>query len=176
MINVTQSFLPPIDEYSKILQKSWDKKWITNRGELILELENKLKIFLGIENITITTNGTLPLQIAIKALELKGEIITTPFSYIASSSVIPWENCTPVYVDIHPEYLTIDESKIEEKKQNIIKEWIFNHNFNEQFKKSFYLISEYRLINIKPTELLFLSLKTKFRNLYNIYIKTKKHD
>ena len=115
MINVTQSFLPPIDEYSKILQKSWDKKWITNRGELIIELENKLKIFLGIENITITTNGTLPLQIAIKALELKGEIITTPFSYIASSSVISWENCTPVYVDIHPEYLTIDESKIEEK-------------------------------------------------------------
>lgn len=115
MINVTQSFLPPIDEYSKILQKSWDKKWITNRGELILELENKLKIFLGIENITITTNGTLPLQIAIKALDLKGEIITTPFSYIASSSVISWENCTPVYVDIHPEYLTIDESKIEEK-------------------------------------------------------------
>ena len=115
MINVTQSFLPPIDEYSKILQKSWDKKWITNRGELILELENKLKFFLGIENITITTNGTLPLQIAIKALDLKGEIITTPFSYIASSSVISWENCTPVYVDIHPEYLTIDESKIEEK-------------------------------------------------------------
>lgn len=115
MINVTQSFLPPIDEYSKILQKSWDKKWITNRGELILELENKLKIFLGIENITITTNGTLPLQIAIKALDLKGEIITTPFSYIASSSVISWENCTPVYVDIHPEYLTIEESKIEEK-------------------------------------------------------------
>jgi len=115
MINVTQSFLPPIDEYSQILQKSWDKKWITNRGKLILELENKLKFFLGIENITITTNGTLPLQIAIKTLELKGEIITTPFSYIASSSVILWENCTPVYVDIHPEYLTIDESKIEEK-------------------------------------------------------------
>ena len=70
----------------------------------------------------------------------------------------------------------VDNQIISEKKQNIIKEWIFNHNFNEQFKKSFYLISEYRLINIKPTELLFLSLKTKFRNLYNIYIKTKKHD
>ena len=115
MINVTQSFLPPIDEYSKNLQKSWDKKWITNRGELVLELEEKLKHFLEIENITITTNGTLPLQIAIKALELKGEIITTPFSYIASSSVICWENCTPIYADIHPEYLTIDETKIEEK-------------------------------------------------------------
>ncbi|GGP03100.1 aminotransferase [Cloacibacterium rupense] len=115
MINVTQSFLPPLEEYTQILQKSWDKKWITNRGELILELEEKLKQFLGINFITITTNGTLPLQIAIKALELSGEIITTPFSYVASSSVISWENCTPVYVDIHPEYLTIDETKIEEK-------------------------------------------------------------
>ncbi|KQK27296.1 aminotransferase DegT [Chryseobacterium aquaticum] len=115
MINVTQSFLPPIEQYVKILEKSWNKKWITNRGELILELEEKLKHFLGINFITITTNGTLPLQIAIKALNLSGEIITTPFSYIASSSVISWENCTPVYVDIDPEYLTIDESKIEEQ-------------------------------------------------------------
>lgn len=115
MINVTQTFLPPIEEYSQILQKSWDKKWITNRGELILELEDKLKKFLDVNFLTITTNGTLPLQIAIKALGLKGEIITTPFSYIASSSSIFWENCTPVYVDIHPEFLTIDETKIEEK-------------------------------------------------------------
>jgi dTDP-4-amino-4,6-dideoxygalactose transaminase len=115
MINVTQTFLPPIEEYSKILQKSWDKKWITNRGNLILELEEKLKNFLEVNFLTITTNGTLPLQIAIKAMGLKGEIITTPFSYIASSSSIFWENCTPVYADIDPEYLTIDETKIEEK-------------------------------------------------------------
>ena len=115
MINVTQSFLPPINEYTNILQKSWNKKWITNRGELILELEEKLKNFLGVDFLTITTNGTLPLQIAIKTLNLEGEIITTPFSYIASSSVISWEKCTPIYVDIHPEYLTIDETKIEEK-------------------------------------------------------------
>ncbi len=115
MINVTQSFLPPINEYSQILQKSWDKKWITNRGSLLLELEDKLKFFLDVDYLTITTNGTLPLQIAIKALELKGEIITTPFSYIASSSSIFWENCTPIYADIHHEYLTIDETKIEEK-------------------------------------------------------------
>ena len=118
MINVTQSFLPPINEYTNILQKSWNKKWITNRGELILELEEKLKNFLGVDFLTITTNGTLPLQIAIKTLNLEGEIITTPFSYIASSSVISWEKCTPIYVDIHPEYLTIDETKIEEKITN----------------------------------------------------------
>lgn len=115
MINVTQTFLPPIEEYSKILSTSWNRKWITNRGSLVLELEKKLKTFLNVPNLTLTTNGTLPLQIAIKALDLKGEIITTPFSYIASSSCIFWENCTPVYVDIHPDYLTIDETKIEDK-------------------------------------------------------------
>ncbi len=115
MINVTQTFLPPIEEYTEILKKSWDKKWITNRGALLLELEEKLKNFLQIKNMTITTNGTLPLQIAIKTLDLKGEIITTPFSYIASSSPIVWEGLQPIYVDIDENYLTIDESKIEEK-------------------------------------------------------------
>lgn len=113
MINVTQTYFPPIEEYTEILKKAWTKKWLTNRGELLLELEDKLKEYLGIENIIITTNGTLPLQIAVKTLDVKGEIITTPFSYIASSSCIQWENCKPVYVDIHPEYLTIDEGKIE---------------------------------------------------------------
>lgn len=113
MIPVTQVFLPPQEEYQQILQRAWDKKWITNRGELVTELENKLVRFLGVKNGILTTNGTLPLQIAIKALNLKGEIITTPFSYVATSSAIVWENCTPVFVDIHPEYLTIDETLIE---------------------------------------------------------------
>lgn len=114
MIPVTQAFVPPMEEYASILQTSWDKKWLTNRGPLLLELEEKLKSHLGINFITITNNGTIPLQIAIKALELSGEIITTPFSYVATTGAIVWENCTPVFVDIHPEYLTIDETKIEE--------------------------------------------------------------
>lgn len=113
MQNVTQSFLPPLEEYTEILARVWETKWLTNRGELVVELEKKLKNYLGVNNIILTTNGTLPLQIAIKALELKGEIITTPFSYVASSSSIAWENCKPVYVDIDPEHLTIDETKIE---------------------------------------------------------------
>lgn len=112
MINVTKTFLPPIDEYKAILQRAWDNAWLTNRGQLILELEAKLKAHLGVRNMTITTNGTLPIQIAIKALGLNGEIITTPFSYVATTSSIVWEGCTPVFVDIHPEYLTIDETKI----------------------------------------------------------------
>ncbi len=113
MINVTKTFLPPQDEYNAILKRAWDAGWITNRGALVLELEEKLKAYLQVPNILSTTNGTLPLQIAIKALGLTGEIITTPFSYVATTSSIVWEGCTPVFVDIHPEYLTIDETKIE---------------------------------------------------------------
>lgn len=113
MINVTKTFLPPQEEYNAILKRAWDAGWITNRGDLVLELEEKLRAYLQVPNIIAMTNGTLPLQIAIKALGLKGEIITTPFSYVATTSSIVWEGCTPVFVDIHPEYLTIDEAKIE---------------------------------------------------------------
>lgn len=113
MINVTKSFLPPIEEYQQQLQRAWDNQWLTNRGELVLELEEKLKQYLAVSNIIVTNNGTIPLQIALKLLGKGGEIITTPFSYVASTAVIVWENCTPIFVDIHQEYLTIDETKIE---------------------------------------------------------------
>ena len=112
-IFVTKTFLPPQEEYNAILKEAWDSNWITNRGVLVKRLEEQLKEYLKVPNILLTTNGTLPLQIAIKALDLKGEIITTPFSYVATTSAIVWEGCTPIFVDIHPEYLTIDESKIE---------------------------------------------------------------
>jgi dTDP-4-amino-4,6-dideoxygalactose transaminase len=113
MINVTKTFLPPIEDYNKQVQRAWDNQWLTNRGELVLELEEKLKDYLSISNIIVTNNGTIPLQIALKLLGNKGEIITTPFSYVATTAAIVWGNCTPVFVDIHPEYLTIDETKIE---------------------------------------------------------------
>jgi len=113
MIPVTKTFLPPLEEYNKYLKRAWDKQWLTNRGELVLELEQKLKKHLNVSNIIATNNGTSPLQIALKLLGNQGEIITTPFSYVATSAAIVWENCTPVFVDIHPEYLTIDETKIE---------------------------------------------------------------
>ena len=113
MITVTKTFLPPLEEYQLILKRAWDNNWITNRGNLVKELEEKLKNHLNSYNLIATTNGTLPIQIAIKALGVKGEIITTPFSYIATTASIVWENCKPVFVDIHPEYLTIDETKIE---------------------------------------------------------------
>ncbi len=113
MINVTKTFLPSQEEYNAILKRAWNKEWITNRGELVLELEKKIKQYLKVSNIIMTTNGTIPLQIALKLLGKGGEIITTPFSYVASTAAIVWEQCAPVFVDIHPDYLTIDETKIE---------------------------------------------------------------
>lgn len=113
MINVTKTFLPPIQEYNKQLQRAWDNEWLTNRGALVLELEEKVKRYLSVSNIIMTNNGTIPLQIALKLLGNQGEVITTPFSYVATTAAIVWENCTPVFVDIDPEHLSIDETKIE---------------------------------------------------------------
>lgn len=113
MVTVTKTFFPPIQEYEQQLQRIWKNQWLTNRGELALELEQKLKKYLQIDNILITNNGTIPLQIAVKLLGKDGEIITTPFSYVATTSSIVWENCTAVFVDINPDFLTIDETKIE---------------------------------------------------------------
>ena len=113
MINVTKTFFPPIEEYHKQVQRIWDNQWLTNRGALVNELEELLKDYLSASNILVMNNGTIPIQIALKILGNGGEIITTPFSYVATTAAIVWENCTPVFVDIHPEYLTIDETKIE---------------------------------------------------------------
>lgn len=114
-ITVTKSFIPPIEEYTAQVKKAMDNEWLTNRGELVLELEQKLDGYLGLSQskILCTNNGTVPLQIALKVLGQGGEIITTPFSYVATTSSIVWEGCTPVFVDIDPVHLTIDETKIE---------------------------------------------------------------
>ena len=134
MINVTKTFFPPIEEYQTQLLRIWKNQWLTNRGELVLELEEKLKEYLSVNNIIIMNNGTVPLQIAIKNLAQGGEIITTPFSYVATTAAIVWENCTPVFVDIHPEYFTIDETKIEaaitEKTTAILATHVFGNPCN----------------------------------------------
>jgi dTDP-4-amino-4,6-dideoxygalactose transaminase len=113
MINVTKAFLPPIEQFNKYVADIFNRCWLTNNGPLINELEQKLKKYLGINNILVLNNGTIALQIAIKALDLKGEIITTPFSYVATTSSIVWEQCTPVFVDILPETFNIDPKLIE---------------------------------------------------------------
>ena len=115
MIPVTKSFLPPIEEYTAQVQRAYDKEWLTNRGELVQELEVKISNYLELSEskLLITNNGTIPLQIALKLLGNGGEVITTPFSYVATTAAIVWENCTPIFVDINPDNLTIDASKIE---------------------------------------------------------------
>jgi dTDP-4-amino-4,6-dideoxygalactose transaminase len=113
MIPVTKSFFPPIEDYQVQVQRIWNNQWLTNNGKLYKELTQKLQDHLGVNQIIPMTNGTLPMQIALNAYGKGGEVITTPFSYVATTACIVWEKCTPVFVDIHPEYLTIDETKIE---------------------------------------------------------------
>lgn len=113
MINVTKTFFPPLEEYNKYLAQIWKSNQIANGGKLWYELQARLKEYLESPDLILTANGTLPLQIALKLLAGNGEVITTPFSYVATTAAIVWENCTPVFVDIDPAYLTIDETKIE---------------------------------------------------------------
>ncbi|MGB7842306.1 MAG: DegT/DnrJ/EryC1/StrS family aminotransferase [Salinimicrobium sp.] len=134
MIHVTKTFLPPLEEYQKYLEQIWESNQIANGGKLWYELQAKLKDYLDSPDLILTANGTLPLQIALKVLAGNGEVITTPFSYVATTAAIVWENCTPVFVDIHPDYLTIDETKIEaaitEKTTAILATHVFGNPCN----------------------------------------------
>lgn len=114
IIPVTKSFVPPLKEYTRQVKRAFDNQWLTNRGELVLELESKLQEYLNTSRPLICNNGTIPIQIALKLFAKGGEVITTPFSYVATTSSIVWENCTPVFVDIEAQYLCIEASKIEE--------------------------------------------------------------
>ncbi len=113
MIPVTQPFLPPQEEYLNYIKEIWNRNWLTNMGPVSLELEEKLKSHLDVRHLLFVTNGTVAIQMAIKALDLKGEIITTPFSFVATTSCIVWENCRPVFVDVDEKTLNIDADKIE---------------------------------------------------------------
>jgi dTDP-4-amino-4,6-dideoxygalactose transaminase len=112
-IFVTKTYLPPIDLYTGYLKKIWKNNWITNHGQFSLQLEKRLKNFLGVKNLILVSNGTVALEIAIKALGIKKEIITTPFSYVATTSSIVWTNCKPVFADIDPKTLCINPELIE---------------------------------------------------------------
>ena len=140
-INVTRTFLPPLEKYTNLMGKLWDTRQLTNRGDYVLGLETNIQNYLSsTTKPLLVCNGTVALQLSIKALGLKGEIITTPFSYVATTSSIVWEGCTPVFVDINPEYLTIDETKIErsitEKTSAILATHVYGSPCNvEQIEK-----------------------------------------
>lgn len=133
-IYVTQPSLPPLEEFSKLLKDVWESKILTHNGPLLQRFEQELCNKLSINNFVAVTNGTLAIQMAIKALELKGEIITTPFSWIATVSAIKWEGCVPVFCDIEPDTLNIDPEKIEalitEKTVAILPVHVFGNPCN----------------------------------------------
>jgi dTDP-4-amino-4,6-dideoxygalactose transaminase len=113
MIPVTKPFSPPIDEYQELLAGIWERNWMTNNGPLVNDLELRLKRYLGVKHLLYLSNGTIAIQIALKALGITKKVITTPFSYVATTSSLVWEGCTPVYADIDPNSLNIDPHNIE---------------------------------------------------------------
>ena len=113
-ITVTSPLLPSLEEFTSYLQEIWDSKWITNNGQFHQQLEQALAEYLGVEYLSLFTNGTLPLITAFQALGIhEGEVITTPYSFVATSHSIWWNGLKPVFVDIEEETCGIDPSKIE---------------------------------------------------------------
>lgn len=112
-IPLIKTALPPLDEYVGYLQGIWERRQLTNNGPLVKELEAGLQSYLGVKHCLLVSSGTIALQLAIRALQLKGDIITTPFSFVATTSAIVWEGCRPVYADIDPGTLCMDPGQIE---------------------------------------------------------------
>lgn len=113
LITVTSPLLPNLSEFNELLQQIWDSKWITNNGSFHKQLEKELATYLKVPYISLFTNGTLPLITALQALRITGEVITTPYSFVATTHSLWWNGCKPVFVDIDPATGNIDPDKIE---------------------------------------------------------------
>lgn len=131
MIPVTKPFLPPKEDFDELVAGVWRRNWLTNEGPLSSKLELDLKNYLGLDHLLFVANGTIALQLAIRALGLTGEVITTPFSYVATTSSLVWEGCQPVFADIDPVTLNIDPATIEAlitpKTSGILATHVFGH-------------------------------------------------
>jgi len=115
MITVTKPSLPPFEKYIEYLKEIWSSKWLTNDGKFVKRLEEELKAYLNIKNLILVTNGTLALQLILKGLEIKGEVITTPFTFVATTNAILLEKLTPVFADIDQQTFNIDPKDVERK-------------------------------------------------------------
>ncbi|KAB3526639.1 DegT/DnrJ/EryC1/StrS family aminotransferase [Alkaliphilus serpentinus] len=113
MINVTRTYLPSRERYKKYIDKIFDSGWITNNGQMVKALEQKLEEYLGVKNLVLVSNGTLALQVAYKLLNLEKEVITTPFSFVATTSSLVWEGLKPIFADIDKRSLCINPNLIE---------------------------------------------------------------
>lgn len=113
IITVTSPLLPDLDEFNEYLKKIWDSKWITNNGQFHQQLEKALAEYLGVPYVSLFTNGTLPLITALQALRITGEVITTPYSFVATTHALWWNGIKPVFVDIDPSTGCMDPERIE---------------------------------------------------------------
>ncbi len=129
MIPVAKPFLPPKEKFDSYLNEAWNRNWLTNNGPLINQLELRLKDYLKVPHFLITLNGTIALQLAFKALNLRGKFITTPFTYVATVSSGIWESLDPVFVDIDPHTFNIDSALIEEKIDQDVSCIVATHVF-----------------------------------------------
>lgn len=112
-ITVTSPLLPSLEEFVPYLEQIWDSKWITNNGQFHQQLEKALCDYLGVEYLSLFTNGTLPLITALQAMHITGEVITTPYSFVATTHALWWNGIKPVFVDIDPSNCGLDPEKIE---------------------------------------------------------------
>ncbi len=112
MINVTSPYLPNIKKYNKYLDRIYKDKWLTNNGPLVNELNGRLREYLGVNNLLLVSSGTMALNIAYKLLNVKKSVITTPFSFVATTSSLVWDNLDPVFCDINPKTFNIDAKNI----------------------------------------------------------------
>lgn len=130
-INVTRTWLPEMEQYTALLQEVWDSGQLTNNGPQCRALETELQAFLRLQHLLLVCNGTVALQLAFKALDLKGEVITTPFSYVATVSAAVWQGLTPVFVDVDPESFCLDPKRIEaaitDKTSAILATHVYGH-------------------------------------------------
>jgi dTDP-4-amino-4,6-dideoxygalactose transaminase len=113
LVPVTQPYLPPLDEFLPYLEQIWERKWVTNNGPFHEMLEAQLCDYLGVEHLSLFSNGTLALITALQAMKITGEVITTPFSFVATTHALHWNGITPVFADIDPDTMNIDPTKIE---------------------------------------------------------------
>lgn len=112
-IYVTRPFLPPLSEFCKGLEEIWENKWLTNYGPVLQRFEKQLSEYLQTKNLCLFSNGTLALQIGLQGMGISGEVITTPFTFVATTHVLYWNKIRPVFCDIEPDYYTLDPDKVE---------------------------------------------------------------
>lgn len=112
-VTVTKPFMPPLEEYTQLLEEIWASRWLTNQGHFHNQLEEALGEYLGVPYLSLCCNGTIALMLSLRAMNIAGEVITTPFSFVATTHALAWNGIEPVFCDIEPETLTLDPAKIE---------------------------------------------------------------